>query len=591
MALRPIAIAVLLALLAGCGSDGSRTPAEVDLTALATGVLNGRREYLSVTRGDDLTGLLLPGSATLDLFVRPPADGRLSIVLSSAGDAEPVSVSVEDTRHEEAALAWRRGTGDEWDGALPETGGEPVRVRLTNQRRTPQAWFRPRIRGVTRLHPGPLDGMRPPPGHWVNVVLYVIDTLRADRLSAYGYERDTSPQLKARAEKGVLFRNAYATASHTVPSIASLYWSRMPSDLTRGGGLPSAPSPTLAERFQAGGYATAAFQGNELLVPGSGYSRGFDTYEVLKDARPEKKGVPIDAGNLHSHVLSWMVAHRDEPFFVYVQTMDVHYPYLPPAPFTDMFVDPAKIESVRREMEEKGVPPDKVKKALWALESFNPHRYDGGIAYADHELGRFLDALDALGLGERTAVVITADHGEPLGQHGDLLHGRSLHEEIIHVPLVVLLPWHRQGVQVDEIVSLIDVAPTLLDLAGLPVPAEFRGRSLFAPWNERRPPAALGEQTEMRSQRTAGAYMREGSWKLMVDGDNEALFQVPPDVGETKDVKADHPIETGYLRTEMMRRVPAFERDAPPAQSLESGLSAPQRKKLEESLRALGYIE
>jgi arylsulfatase A-like enzyme len=216
---------------------------------------------------------------------------------------------------------------------------------------------------------------------------------------------------------------------------------------------------------------------------------------------------------------------------------------------------------------------------------YAPNLYDASVAYADHEIGALVAALEELPGGGRTVVVVTSDHGEPLGQRGDVYHGHSLYEELVHVPLLMLFPWRPEPARVEAIVGLGDLAPTLLDLAGLPVPDEFTGRSLLRPTDVLHPPSAVG------SKDAEAWYIREGRWKLLLDLEDTRLFDLSADPLETRDVSDRHPVTTEYLTSRLMERTPALLDEWQAPAPMESGLDAAERESLEEALRALGYIE
>ncbi len=456
---------------------------------------------------------------------------------------------------------------------------------------------------------------RPPAGRCerIDVLLYLIDTLRADRLSVYGYERPTSPQLEKLASQGTLFLRAYAPGSKTVPTVTALFASRYPSEL-RGRLRADGPGRhTLAEVFQAAGYSTAAFQANVALRPGFGYGRGFDTYRrVVGERHPERP--KVDAEDLHAQALEWLRSQERRPFFLYIQTMDTHTPYDPPAPFADSFTDPnnptpATLDELRAlshptaqqqamlEMRE-GMTPEQQEKLDRLFRSVNPDHlfgsdhYDGAVAYADHELGRLVKHLRELGLWECMALVITSDHGELLGEHGQFLHARFLYEELVHVPLLVILPGAAGGGRrVEEIVSLMDVAPTLANLAGLEVPDTFLGRSWLRPRPASQPPRAVGELIAPRTRTSLATYVREGPWKLVAGKAGVQLFHLPTDPDEKQDVSAAHPSVTEYLSGVAADAVPAPSAEAEALGPPGSELPEAEQRELQEDLRALGYVE
>jgi arylsulfatase A-like enzyme len=267
--------------------------------------------------------------------------------------------------------------------------------------------------------------------------------------------------------------------------------------------------------------------------------------------------------------------------------MDVHE-YQPPSPFRERFSRDGKpLRWITDEEfmalldgDEDGIP------RLGDL-------YDATVAYNDHEIGRLLDALRERGLNDRTAVLVTADHGEPLGQRGHYMHGQSLHEEVVHVPVILYLPWQDGGRRVENVVSLLDVAPTLLDLAGVPVPVDFQGSSWLEALPADEAPAALGARVALeftnRSEAPVAWYVRQGPWKLMMDLERVRLFHLPSDPGEERDVQREHPIQAAYLASHLASHSPAFQKDWRKPPPLEAGLTAEEREQLEEALRTLGY--
>jgi arylsulfatase A-like enzyme len=297
------------------------------------------------------------------------------------------------------------------------------------------------------------------------VIVYLVDTLRADHTGVYGYARDTTPQLDAFAKDAVVFDAAVAHASWTKPSVASLMTSLLPGqhkavqlrdplDL----GLV-----TLPEMMQAKGYTTGAAVANAVVfLPGSNFEQGFDVFTGLhgpkghasKDVGAE---VVVDAA------LRFLDARRGLPTFLYVHTMDPHVPYTPPAPFDRMF-EPHPIEG------HPGVDPRTDYKEPLDRERMIA-QYDGDVAYGDQEFGRFVRELKARGLYDDALVVFLADHGEEFLDHGKWLHGRSVFDELIRIPLLVKFPGHKYaGRRVARQVQEVDLLPTVLRSQGLPVP-------------------------------------------------------------------------------------------------------------------------
>jgi len=350
---------------------------------------------------------------------------------------------------------------------------------------------------------GGTEATRPP-----DLVLVVVDTLRADHLGAYGYERPTSPVIDALAARGLRFENAAAPSSWTRPSVASLFTSRLPSE--HGAVSLVAPLdpavPTFVEALRDAGYRTVGVSGNfPNLSDKSGLTRGFETFASLAIAVGGEPGttsgedtlmrLPLreDGGQLALRAptadevnarvfeeLDALEGPGDAPLLLYVHYMDPHSGYLAPPRFRALFerraadTPPAtsdylvELASGRREL-----APGERERLVDA--------YDAEIRYVDEAIGRLLEGLEARGLAGSAVVTLVSDHGEELGEHGGYFHGLTLHRELLRVPLVIrdergLLP---TGVRTEP-VELLDVPVTLLALAGLePLPG-MRGRALFA---------------------------------------------------------------------------------------------------------------
>jgi arylsulfatase A-like enzyme len=599
-------LAAMVALVAaGCGRAGEQSrshPVEIDLTTFARPAADGGGAAPAAAPGG-ARELVIPAGRPLDLFLRVPAEARLVFALPAGTDPAALTIEAESGT-ERARLDAEPGEHDERVASLARFGDQIVRLRLTSQAAAPLALARPRIVGSdTPL--APVLAQRPQPaGGKLNVILYVVDTLRADHLSAYGYKRDTSPRIKELAGRGVLFERAYSAGSSTWPSIKALFASRFPSELgDRGLAVNGRVAKTLAEVFRDAGYATASFNGNFSLIDELGFGRGFQTYELLRREGSDKPA-EVAADVIYDKAVAWVRAHRDEPFFLWIQTMDVHS-YDAPPPWRGKFTAPpgkaATTEEALKAL--KNLSPEQLEafKAMGKLTPdqlkgfarFNPDKYDEAVAYTDHVFGQLVDALGEMGLADRTAIVLTADHGEPLGQRGQMFHGESLHEELVHVPLVILLPGVRQGERIDTVVSLMDLAPTLAELAGLPVPDGFIGRSLLQARTRLRPASAFGEQPPFSwGQQGNRRYMwfaHEDPWKLLMDQGQVALYDLANDPGELTDVSAQHPVVTGYLVDALAQRVPMLRGGAAPTAA--EPLTPEARQKLDSALRALGYIQ
>jgi arylsulfatase A-like enzyme len=296
-------------------------------------------------------------------------------------------------------------------------------------------------------------------------IVYLVDTLRADHTTPYGYERDTTPELAAFARDGVVFDAAIAQASWTKPSVASLFTSQLPGkhravqlrDPLDTGLL------TLAEMVQAKGFATGAAVANSVIYSeGGNFEQGFDVFAGLHGAgnKPSKL---VPAAGVVDAALAWLDSRRGFPRFLYVHTMDPHVPYAPPPPFDRKYGPPPTPDH-------PGVDPRTDFKERLDRERMIA-QYDGDVAYGDQEFGRFVKELKARGLYDRALVVFMADHGEEFQDHEGWLHGRSVFDELIRVPLVAKFPGGADaGRRVAQQVQVVDVLPTLLEALGLPVP-------------------------------------------------------------------------------------------------------------------------
>ncbi len=297
------------------------------------------------------------------------------------------------------------------------------------------------------------------------VIVYLVDTLRADHTGPYGYTRDTTPALDEFAKDAVVFDTAVSQASWTKPSVASLMTSLLPGrhravqlrDPLDVGHV------TLAEMLEAKGFATGAAIANSVIyLQGSNFEQGFDSFAGLHGPqnRPSKT---VEAAPVVDAALAWLDARRGFPTFLYVHTMDPHVPYTPPPPFDRKYaphpIDGHPAEDPRTDFKE---PEDRDRMIA---------QYDGEIAYGDQEFGRFVAGLKQRGLYDRALVVFMGDHGEEFRDHGKWLHGRSVFDELIHIPMIVKFPQQRDaGKRIRQQVQEVDVLPTILEEQGLPVP-------------------------------------------------------------------------------------------------------------------------
>ncbi|MCK4413145.1 MAG: sulfatase [Candidatus Eisenbacteria sp.] len=287
-----------------------------------------------------------------------------------------------------------------------------------------------------------------------NVLLVTIDALRADHLGCYGYERATSPRIDSLAAAGIRFENAMCQRPSTSPSFASLFTGLYPAQhgVYRSRGVLQSRFMTLTEHFAAAGYRTGAVIANGNLHPEFGFHQGYEDY-LYGHARAH------DGTDM---TLAWLAEHGggEQPWFFWVHYLDPHTPYTPWAPYDEMFGRDAEKPSRRQQKIDL---------------------YDGEIRFTDDHFGRLLDGLIAAGLHEQTLIVVTADHGESLGEHNFYYnHGLHAYEPSGRVPLIFTAPGViPDGHVTPAVAGLVDLLPTLLDVAGIPVPDEIQGRSLL----------------------------------------------------------------------------------------------------------------
>lgn len=329
----------------------------------------------------------------------------------------------------------------------------------------------------------------PPQG----VIFILVDTLRPDRLDAYGHQRSTMPVVTQLAQEGVLFRNAVAQGTWTKTSTASLFTSLYPSTsgvLDFADRVPSSAT-TLAEAYRQAGYATLGF--SSVLFTGK-YSNLHQGYEELHETMGQ--AALKTARGFVDRLLPWLEAHQQERFFVLLHVFDPHSPFESEAASSASWVDPdwrQEHKRDKRHLESFISDPwrriiemptrDEVLQAGFDPEIYIERElawYDGLIRSTDQEIGRLIERLQELGLDKKTLIVFTSDHGEEFHEHGQMTHGHSVYGELARVPMVLWYPSAVQsGLVVDETVQLIDVMPTLLELSDLPLPSEIQGQSLM----------------------------------------------------------------------------------------------------------------
>ena len=460
------------------------------------------------------------------------------------------------------------------------------------------------------------------PAPKVPVIVYLVDTLRADHLGIYGYDRATSPTIDALARDSVVFENAYATAPWTLPSVASLFTSTFPCEhrvLTARTRLNKS-FPTLAAILADQGYLTASIFNNIWVGPDFGLAQGF----VITTERGRF------VNNRAVDTAPVIDVAGDMPLFLYIHTLEPHDTHWisPEGPLSiDAYFEPMEYVDLDRRMHLKAVkdefvdiivnwnthqPADRSSKTLRQTELMRLleddsenmiHLYDASVRIADDYLAYFVELLKAKDIWDNAIVVFLSDHGEEIGEHGGWFHGQSVYEELMRIPLIVHFPEGQYaGRRVTEPVSIVDVMPTILDYLDL---SEFcpncRGESLLDLLERDNPGARASQRAVLMfraddvnyygsHEKKRGRYnvaLRSQNWKVILNLDPQSLelFNLVEDPGETADVGATETeiaTDLGNLAAKSMDDCSSQAEHAPEATQLDQDTR--------DRLRGLGYI-
>jgi arylsulfatase A-like enzyme/thioredoxin-like negative regulator of GroEL len=404
-----------------------------------------------------------------------------------------------------------------------------------------------------------------------NIILITLDTTRADRMGFLGSKSGLTPNLDELAKQGVVFTRAYAQVPLTTPSHAAILTGTYPqfNHIEDLGSPLDKDLPYLPDILHRRGYRSAAFVGAMILDPVSkgapGFERGFDKYDAgfrrKKPGEDRYKTVERRAGDVVDRALAWLSKRPAGPFFLWLHFYDAHDPYDPPAPYKTRYASAP---------------------------------YDGEIAYTDASVGKFLTALRARGLYAGSTIAVMADHGEAFGEHGEQRHGMFLYDETVHVPFLMKLPASRAaGKRVEARVALADVAPTLLQIAGVPVPKAMQGQSLVAWMNSSvragTPTPTQAEHpvySETNYPRKAFGWSMLRSWRtgkyLYVQAPKAELYDQSIDPNALKNLATDSKAVTGTLESQLME----FQAKTASEQKEKKAMDPAQA----ENLRALGYL-
>jgi len=560
--------------------------AEVDDAAPAS------PEQLAVRDGQ-AAALAVPAGLTLGFAAEIPRAARLRGTVKGASGARLELIAKRDGA-DDLVLARVDATaqGAALDADLGALAGDIVRLDLRA------------VGGEVRVvAPGivTLDGAAPTATRPIkNVIVYLIDTLRADKLQAVNpRSRVLTPGLARFVETAAVMAGAHTQENWTKPSVATLLSSLFPwqhQAITTEAVVPN-DVELLPETLSARGFHTGAFIANGYVSDRFGFRQGWTSYRNY--VREGRRNV---AQYVAADVLEWLDQRpQEKPFFLYVHTIDPHVPYKPPRQFLEMYdatpysgvVNFASDNELLEKIKAGRIPlnaRDKVH--LEAL-------YDGEISYHDVHFNSILDGLARRNLADDTMVIIVADHGEEFWDHGSVGHGHSVYEELLHIPMIVRLPGTTAtALRVEDAVGLVDVMPTVLEALGQPLPNGLAGQSFL--------PLLRGETAD--APRTAVSGFMEG-WRTVVSGryklihrtlERQMLYDLSRDPHEQTDLGPEHPIGVRYLRGMLGMALGAAE-DAPAAAATGT---APRRARpqvheqetttidpqTEAQLRALGYV-
>ncbi len=442
-----------------------------------------------------------------------------------------------------------------------------------------------------------------------NILLVAIDTCRADHLSAYGYARATTPHIDALARRGVLFESAYAQSNWTLPSFASFLTGKYPrrlgmfdegrrlSDFDYTDPELGAAETTLPEALKKAGYRTAGFFTGRYNGPDYGFAQGFDLYRDYRSDVGRKQERTESFAAFLPEALDWMEKNKDGPFFIIFNPFELHRPYLPPADFIKPYAGEYKgvlastwfskpvLSSIKKDgegwsfsLDESTAAAGASRKAKQFPSNYPPvrlgpadidyiiARYDASLTYVDKFIGELAEWADKHTPGS-TIIIITGDHGEELGDHGGFLHNTDppkLYQELIHVPLIMDIPakWLNTGAAVvRQPVELVDLMPTILDLAGASPPPGLQGRSLARLLKgAKKEEAGRAVFAETRGYGVKVQSVKAGAWKLIRTGPRKGapqkaeLYDLASDPAEAHDLAGQEP---GRVR-ELLDRLDAW---------------------------------
>lgn len=566
----------------GGGNDRRKLAVAWDGMRFDSGVDEGARVRAAGDR------LAIPFGHRIDLFLRLPEGAALALGELTSRDGRPgtLEISVQPEGEEERRLEELEPGDGPATVELDDLGSGPVRLSLVAVPESgpgrPGSGLVVRAPGIVapagakKAAPSVAPGAR----RRANVIVYLVDTLRKDRLGCYGYHKPVSPHVDAFAREATLFRNAVAQSSWTRPSVVSMLTGLLPKTHGVHGRRDalSQEAVTLAEVLRGAGYRTAAIVTNANVDRSFGLGQGFESYRLLLHGRDT-------AENVTERAAEQLDGFQGKPFFLFLHTIEPHTPYQPPPAFRERFAAgvPEELGKVRtlKALNARQIPVTPAR--LQGLLSL----YDAEIAANDAAFGALVGLLKQRGLWDETIVVFLSDHGEEFHDHGGWEHGRTLHTEMLDVPLLVRLPGAGNGRTVDRLAQHVDVMPTLLDALGLPVPAAVEGRSLL--------PAMTGAEEASEDEAAfswldvdgfRSASVSTPEWRFIEDRAprvERSLFARQDDPAEKRNLARERAVRAGYLRSLL--------KDAESGGARLRAGKGDVDEELEKQLRALGYLQ
>lgn len=510
--------------------------------------------------------------------------------LSATAEPAPLDIDLGVLEGEVARIELRADGGDVQLGrarivTLGDASGQQAAAP------TPTAPTAPTVGAVGADSAEPAEGTGGRP-RIDNVVIVLIDTLRADKLGPYNPKsRVKTPGLQTFLRHSAVMLNARTQENWTKPSVATLLSSLLPwqHNATKDAARVPNSVTLLPELLKKRGFYTGSFIANGYVSDKFGFKQGWNTYRnYIREGRRTK------AQYVRADVLEWLDARpKDKPFFLYMHTIDPHVPYKPPMSFVDDY-DPENYTGPV-DFRVTGDLLEKVKTGRIKLDRRDKQHlealYDAEISYHDVHFAAVMEGLEKRGLADNTAVIVTADHGEEFWDHGSVGHGHSVYDELLHIPLIVRIPGVTHGAMaLRDAVGLVDVMPTILEALGQPVPAELAGKSFLPQLAGQRPTAP---RTAVSGFMRAWRTLAVGNYKLVHRTLRRSwLYEVGSDPGEKHDLAAERPVAVRYTRG--LLGLTLADASAPAAPGARPRVHK-QRKvhidgKTAAQLRALGYL-